>query len=140
MTLGQTTAARAFILLKTTFAYVAGNLNRFWVREKVNTYTANDIAPILSKMEADAAILQTSQIINEYNDLFCLNRDILYGGKSRRWLYARALSSRTDQAFTAWSVYVRENLGTENLGSIPNESVTQLASDDFEATMQIQKK
>lgn len=141
MRLGQTTGARAILLWKNVFAYAAGTIKRFWVREKLINYTGTDIAPILAKQETDAAVLQTSQIIHEYNDLFCLQRDVTYTGKSRRWLYARALSTKTDQAYAAWSVYVRENMGTTNLGSsgITAESPLQLETENFEVTMQIQK-
>jgi hypothetical protein len=139
MNLGQTTGARAIILLKTVFNYVAGRTAKLWCREKLDSYTGDDINPILADMDAAAAMLQTSQIIHEHNDLFCLNRDILYGGRSRRWLYARGLNSKTDQAYNAWIVYVRENLGT-NVPAIYNSGIAELEIADFKKTMEIAKK
>jgi len=138
MNLGQTTGNRAILTLKTVFSYVAGKISRPWTREKLASYTGDDIVPILKDMDAAAATLQTSQIIHEYDDLFCLHRDVLYGGRSRRWLYARALSSKTDQAYNAWVVYVRENLGT-NSTKILKSGIAELETADFKTTMEIKK-
>jgi hypothetical protein len=138
MNLGQTTGARARILVENVFSYVSGEINKLWTREKLSSYTGADIAPVLNDMDAAAAALQTSQIIHEYNDMFCLQRDVLYGGRSRRWLYARGLSSKTDQAYNAWVVYVRENLGT-NIDAISNAGIAELETMDFKKTMAINK-
>lgn len=138
MNLGQTTATRAIIQIKTVFNYVAGEISKPWTREKLSSYTGADIAPVLANMETAAAALQTSQIIHEYNDMFCLQRDVLYGGRSRRWLYARGLSSKTDHAYNAWIVYTRENMGT-NIPAIEAAGIAELETMDFKKTMAINK-
>jgi hypothetical protein len=89
-------------------------------------------------MDVAAATLQTSQIIHEHNDMFCLQRDVLYGGRSRRWLYGRGLNSKTDAAYNAWVVYNRENFGT-NTDAIWNSGIAELETADFKTTMAIKK-
>jgi hypothetical protein len=107
--IGETHAARIFVLLAQLKKVIASKGKRIWTLEFFNRRQAEELDHLLERQDRAAAVKQTVSLIHENSDTFALRRDLLYGNRSRRWLYAKAFQTRLDANYEAWLAVAKIN-------------------------------
>ena len=119
--------------------YLASNVSyqRTWTAEQMSKLSADQWQALLTTLDHTAALEQSSQMLLELTDLFCLLRGATSAGRSRRWLYTRGMQSRGLRNYEAWSAFVKENPTSNLKGNILDVDPKTLANTSYQLLLDL---
>jgi len=109
ITTAKVTGARALQSLYVIQQYLASKAAKHWTAEELGSLDGSSLTPLLNDIDHRTAQEQSSQMLLELSDLFCLIRDQSYANRSRRWLYTKASKTKVLAAYELWRAFVYEN-------------------------------
>lgn len=138
MALAQTTGTRSLQEYEFLKALMASKNQAQFMAEAVGSLTGEALFKLVADLDAVAAKKQNATWRMEHTDSYCTARDFRYGQRSRRWLQARGLRSKFDQAYALWRVFVQENLLTNpNVKALLAKDANSLAAMPFSSVLKV---
>ena len=136
MALAQLTGVRGLQTWKFTLAVIGSKAQNVFSAEFVGSLRGTQLQKVSKALDAVAAAKQNARWRLEHTDAFCLARDFRYGRRSRRWLAAKALRSKFDQAYAEYAVFLNENvLLNPDLAKLPSQDINVLSQKPFSDIM-----
>lgn len=124
--------------LKYLQAFIAATVQNRFVAEVAGSVNGAGLFTVAEEIDKVAASKQDATWRQEHTDAYCLARDFRYGRRSRKWLFAKALSSDFDSAYHLWLSFVTENLVVQpQIKNMPSSSINSLAEQPFNKTLNV---
>lgn len=132
MPFGQVTGVRSLQDLRYLQAFIAATTQNLFSAELAGTINGKVLFDVAAEIDKVAAKKQDASWRQEHTDAYCVARDFRYAHRSRKWLFAKALSSDFDRAYALWQSFVQENFVTQpQIAKMPGEDVNALADKPF---------
>lgn len=132
MPIAQTTGVRGLQSFKLTQAFVEAKAQNSFIAEVEGSLNGENLFKVAKQIDQVAAKQQNARWRQEHTDAYCLARDFRYGRRSRKWLFAKAIRTRFDSAYTSWSGFVQENILVQpDVAQLTKQDINKLVNESF---------
>lgn len=136
MAYAQTSGVRGLQVWRFTQDFISAKAQNVFSAEVAGSVTGKELLSVVAEIDKVAATKQNSSWRQEHTEAFALARDFRYGHRSRKWLFAKALRTRCDQAYEGWMSFLRENVILHpSISKLPKRDIVALSNAKFSETL-----